>query len=269
MRTKNFPKLVDFPKYNQIRRGPPTTISLLRQAKDLHHFKDLLNDITARDRKRIEQKTRLQADNPFWFEYRKGLVTGTLGRRIVIQAQRRETSQSLNNAISKFGNGRFTNEAMEYGKLSEQSAVLALWEEFEAAHVDPQMHQSGLCIDPTLPILAGSPDIILSCLCCSKNGERCYVIGECKCPHRLRHIGIQGWRDLEYLTDEGKLRQNHSYNYQQNIYCGIYEASKCLFIIWTPHGHITLEIPFDEALFKTIKESTEYYYFNHYVKNFF
>ena len=216
------------------------------------------------------QKTIGQALNQFWFEYRKGIVTGTLARRIVIQTQRREASQSINNAISKLGSGKFSNEAMDYGRLHETSAIEALWDEFSQVHVEPEMHQAGLCIDGSLPVLGGSPDVLLSCVCCSSTyGQRAYFVGEAKCPFRLRHSGIVAWRDLEYLTENCELRTNHTYNYQQNVYCGIFKAIKCLFIIWTPYGHLTLEIPFDEGLFKTIKKSVKYYYFTHYVKTFF
>ena len=262
-----YPKLKEFRLY-ALRYEPQPIIKLLEKSKNVDEFKKLLANISKRDILRIKARTRNQSQDASWFEYRKCLITGTVIQRVVNAVKRETSSSSLNEAISKFGYRKFTCEAIEYGLKNEVNALNALWIEFSKNHVAPQQHKVGICLDPELPIIGGSPDLILSCVYCSSiPGERYYFIAEAKCPFKLRDSGIKNWRDLAYLTENCELKKNHSYYYQQNLYCGITGYKHCYFIIWTPQGHLTLKIEFDEELFSLMKVSARKYYFNHYIKD--
>ncbi len=223
--------------------------------------------MTKRDRKRIQEKTLLQSKYLDWFHYRKCCISATLGRKLHIISQKGVNDATFNRAIDKSGSGSFINEAMTFGILNESKGIQDLWKLFKLSHIGSQMQRVGLCIDEDLPILVGSPDAFMSCICCGKDGKRNYFLVEIKCPFKLRCIGPSGWRELSYLTKEGKLRKTHPYYYQLQINCGINHIQKALFSIWTPQGSITLEIDFDELFYQNIKHAASDYYFNHYINN--
>ena len=264
-----FPKLYQFRLYALGKYEPQPIIKLLEKSKSVEEFKKLLHSISKRDILRIQERTKDQSLGTSWFEYRKGLITGTIIQRVVNAVKKGTSSPKLNEAISKFGYRKFTCAAIEYGLKNEVNALNALWDEFSQNHTSPQQHKVGICLDIDLPILGGSPDMILSCQCCSTiPGERYYFIAEAKCPFTLRETGIKGWRYLPYLTETCELNKNHTYYYQQTLYCGVTGYKHCFFIIWTPDGHLTLKLEFDEELFICMKSSAEDYYFKHYIKDF-
>ena len=262
-----YPKLKEF-KLHALKYEPKPIIKILEKSKNVDEFKKLLYSISKRDIRRIKEITKNQSLDASWFEYRKSLITGTVIQRVVNAVKKETSSTSLNESISKFGYKKFTCEAMEYGLNNEVHALNALWEEFSQSHVSPQQHKVGICLDPELPILGGSPDLILSCECCSSTpGQRHYFIAEAKCPFKLRQSGIKSWRELSYLTENCELKKNHTYYYQVTLYCGVTDYKHCLFIIWTPQGHLTLKLEFDQQLFSLMKSCARDYYFNYYIKD--
>ena len=265
-----YPELNQFRLYTLAESEPKPLIKILEESKSVEEFKELLGRISKEDILRIEEITKDQSLDAVWFEYRKALITGTTIQRVVNAVKKGTSSANLNETISKFGYKNFTCPAIEYGLKNEVNALDVLWTEFSQNHTSPQKQKLGLCLDVKLPILGGSPDLILSCECCGDGeGERYYYVVEAKCPYKLRQSGIKGWRDLQYLTKNCELKKNHSYYFQQTLYCGILGYKKCLFIIWTPDGHLTLKIDFDEALFSEMRMSAEAYYFTNYINDFF
>ena len=268
MKPDSFPPTYKFKKLNLKKRGPPPLVNLIYSAENVEELKQLFAGITERDRRRIKEKTKDQSHSPHWFLYRKCCVTGTLAKRIVSAIQHQKPSIPLNKAISKFGQGNFSNEAMKYGLDNEKNGIDALWKEFKKAHKTPKLHKTGICIHKNLPFLAGTPDCILSCEnCCSSEVK--YFIGEIKCPFRLRDSGIGGWKTLEYLTENSELKQSHPYYFQQTLYCGLNNASLCYFVIWAPDGNIILEIKFDKDLYNLIESSAEKYFYEYYAPQFY
>ena len=267
--TMEYPELHQFRLHALAESEPKPLIKILEESKSVEEFKELLRRISKTDILRIEELTKDQSMDAVWFEYRKALITGTTIQRVVNALKKGTSSANLNESISKFGYKNFTCPAIEYGLKNEANALDVLWTEFSQNHTSPQKHKMGLCLDPMLPILGGSPDMILSCECCgSIPGERYYFVAEAKCPYKLRESGIKGWRELVYLTKNCELKESHTYYFQQTLYCGILGYEKCLFIIWTPDGHLTLKLDFDEELFSKMRISAEKYYFRYYIKEF-
>ena len=264
-----FPKTYNFRSYSLNKRDPKTIRSLIRESRNKEEFKSLVKNFSNRDRQKVRERTKNQSDSEVWFLYRQAVITGTIIRRVIKAAERGQNDENLNKAISKLGGG-FTCEAIEYGLANENNALRVLWKEFCKDHYLPLSHKVGLCLDPELPILGGSPDLIVSCMCCSKEeNKRHFFICEAKCPFVLKDCGIKEWWKLPYLTESCQLDKRHSYYYQQMLYCGVMGYSQSLFIIWTPEGHLTLKLDFDQQLFNVMKRSAEEYYFKFYLEEWF
>ena len=61
----------------------------------------------------------------------------------------------------------------------------------------------------------------------------------------------------------------HSKNHTATITSKITNASLCYFIIWTPKGHLILEIDFDPALYQSMEIAAKKYFYEKYVTDFF
>ena len=83
-------------------------------------------------------------------------------------------------------------------------------------------------------------------------------------------FGVIGKLEAIIIDDENsELKPTHPYYYQITLYCGLMNASLGYFVIWTPAGHLFLELPFNVELFNLIRNSAKKYFYEHYVKNFF
>lgn len=264
-----YPKLYNFRTYSLNKRTPKTIRSLIRESRNKEEFKSLVKNFSKRDRQKVRERTKNQSQSNVWFMYRQAIITGTIIRRVIKAVEKGKSDENLNKAISKFGDG-FTCEAIEYGLANENNALRILWKEFCKDHYLPLSHKVGLCLDPELPILGGSPDLIFSCMCCSnEENKRHFFICEAKCPFKLKDSGITEWRKLPYLTENCELDKNHSYYHQLMLYCGVMGYTQSLFIIWTPEGHLTLKLDFDEDLFDLMRRCAKEYYFKFYLEEFF
>ena len=66
-------------------------------------------------------KTKDQSHSSHWFLYKKCCVNETLAKRVVTAIQHQKPTIFLDKAISKFGEGNFSNEAMRYCLLNEKT----------------------------------------------------------------------------------------------------------------------------------------------------
>ena len=189
MKPTSFPPPHKFEKLNLYYRGPTPIIDIILSAENLENLKKSISQISKRDRRRIERKTRLQSECSSWFIYRQGCISGTISRQVVNCIQRDTFSIPLNKAISKTGQRPFSNEACRYGLENEKQGIEVLWIQFKKSHRYPKLQKSGIRTDKDLAYLTGSPDIILSCENCCCDGVR-YFVGEVKCPFRLKESGI-------------------------------------------------------------------------------
>ena len=267
-----FPPLWKFRKNSLKIRGPTPLINYIRASKSPTELKNaLLQNFTERDRRRIYEKTKNQSQVFEWKLYRQGAISGTLIKRVMMSIKhKKEPSPSLNRSISKFWNNSFSNEAMRYGVIHEKDGIQVLWKYFKKKHKNATMVRPGLVIHKTLPFLVGTPDVLFYCENCCEKGKKVPFVGEVKCPFRLASAGIASACILEYLdSNSNTLKKSHSYTYQQNLYCGLINASLCYFIIWTPKGHLILEIDFDPDLYQSMEVAAKKYFYEKYVTDFF
>jgi hypothetical protein len=238
------------------KRGPHSICCIIEISKDIEHFLELLRKyFTKRIILRISERTKLQSETTFWYLYRKCVITGTLCKRVISQNLKNEKNEKINRIISKQFQSTFTNQALEYGKINENTAINIFFKSFSQNHKNAKLRKCGLVIYENLPFVAGSPDAIVACECCPEP----YVV-EVKCPFRLKYTGISNWRCLEYFNEEQLLKRSHTYFNQINLYQGILGLKKAFFIVYARDQIISKLIEFDETFFKNqIKNLSEYY----------
>ena len=75
-----------FPLLILRKRGPINVVSVINAATDLEIFHLLFKrTFTSRAIKRIASRTRGQSTNSYWFLYRRGILTGTMAKRVIAQ----------------------------------------------------------------------------------------------------------------------------------------------------------------------------------------
>ena len=94
MKPTSFPPPYKVEKLNLYYHGPTPIIDIILNAKNLENLKKSISQISKRDRRRIERKTRLQSECSSWFIYRQGCILGILGTisRQVVNCIQRVTS---------------------------------------------------------------------------------------------------------------------------------------------------------------------------------
>ena len=245
-----------FPLLILRKRGPGNMISVIRESTDINSFLHLLDVMfTPRLIKRITTRTKTQSENSYWFLYRRGVITGTLAKRVIAQNFKAENNDKLNRVITKCFPSSFVNEAMLYGTKNEKNALMAFYDIFKKSHKNVRINNIGLVLHDKFPYIGGSPDAIASCDCCLES----FLI-EVKCPFRLCETGIPSWRILEYFDEQQNLKKTHTYFNQINLYQGIMNIKTAYFVVYACGEVIVRQINFDKDFFNfQIKHLSEYY----------
>ena len=223
---------------------------------NVENFRELLKKhFSQRTIERISLRTCDQSNSPLWFLYRRCVITGTLAKRIISQSLKNENNPKINRSISKIFKNTFTSEAMLYGTENEKNALETFLKIYKTTHTDVTVRPTGVVLYKHAPFIAGSPDAIISCSCCEEP-----ILTEFKCPFRLKDTGISNWSILEYLDKHQKLKKNHTYMNQLNIYQGILEIKNAFFVVYAKGEVIIQEIHFDKHFFDfQVKHITSYY----------
>lgn len=251
----------DFPLLIIRKRGPLSIPCIIRMSRNSREFIELLKEVfTVRSIQRISTRTKDQSQSPYWFLYRRCLITGTLVKRVISQNQKDVSNPKLNRCISKYFPSNFKNEAMSYGIQNEQKALDTFFQLFKQEHRDPELINIGVIFYEEKPYIGGSPDGILRCSCCPKD----YLV-EVKCPYRLKTTGISSWKILEYFDENQVLKKSHTYNHQINLYQGILGIQTAFFVVYAKDEVIVKTLEFDRNFFDFIIENVSQYYMKHYL----
>lgn len=260
-RERTWPREGHFPLLVIRNRGPLSLPGIIRMARNTDEFLDLLKDLfTTRSILRISTRTQLQSRNPFWYLYRRCVITGTIVKRVMLQNMKDTPDPRLNRIISKYFPNNFKNEAMVYGIENERKALDIFFKIFEKRHSNARSHNPGITFYDKAPYIAGSPDAVFSCDCCTEDH-----LVEVKCPFRLKDVGIGGWKILEYLDPSQMLRVSHTYNHQINLYQGILGLKSASLIVYAKGEIIEIPLKFDQVFFETMINHLSQYYLKHYL----
>ena len=119
-----------------------------------------------------------------------------------------------------------------------------------------------------IPVLGGSPDVIISCDCC---GRSCLKV---KCLFPIRNISpMDSEVKLPYMKrlhgGHISINSNHKCYPQCKVQIAVSKLKQSYFFIWTAHGYFFEKINFDEELWYELKKLFTDFYFNHYVPYLF
>lgn len=235
----------------------PNIAQIIYRSCSKSDFMKRLNNISDRDIKRIELRTRKQSKTYLWHHFRKSCITATIIKRSSKAGEIDENNENLNDAIAKTQCTALWYPAVVWGRTNEQNGINAFMKAMRSKHSDLKAHSAGLMLDKEMPFIAGSIDAKLTCSCHAP------AILEIKCPYSIRNTNK--FSELPYLDDNLKLRRNHIYYFQLMTYLGIYNYQIGYFCVWTPKAIHIEQIQLDNELWQTLKRNSCKYYLNHYL----
>ena len=138
---------------------------------------------------------------------------------------------------------------IKWGTDHESDAIKAFMSDIAPQHVGGMegFRECGLFVKGDYPFLAGSPDGMFVCKCCSPAAI------EAKCPYSVRFEDLhkeEVYRKVEFLEKgsdaKPKLKTTHRYYSQVQAVMWVIGANHCYFIVWTEgHRPLYLRIDFD------------------------
>ena len=128
----------------------------------------------------------------------------------------------------------------------------------ESKAQEMKMEEPGLYLDVDKPFIGANPDRIISSLC---HGKMCVEI---KCPYSISDKSpTNNDVNLKFLikgSDGNKeLRKSQGYFSQCQHQMGVTGLKKCIFFVYTAHGHIMNEIEFDQYFYDDLSEKCDWY----------
>jgi len=198
----------------------------------LKQCESVLFDVTQEMADAVEQETRAQSQSKFWFKQRAGRVTASK-MKAVCHTNLTHPSHSLIKTICYPEEFSFTSKQTAYGSKNEKKARELYYKTIVKDHIDFQLSESGLVINPKWPFIGASPDGVVSCLCCGKG------VLEIKCPysHQNTHIQDVVFQDSRFCIKEvdGSLRldNSHAYYYQIQTQLFVCDVEYCDFCVST------------------------------------
>ena len=169
----NFPKpLTDLFDSNAMTLSYP---DLLQQCDDLYNS----YVITADEAEIVEKNTCQQAKCKVWFQQKSGRVTASRLKN-VIGTDVSQPSVSLIKSLCYPDAHKFFSVACSYGCKHEDVARKEYIFDMKKKHLQFDIKDSGLVLDPLYPFMGATPDRLINCGCCG-NG-----VVEIKCPYSCR-----------------------------------------------------------------------------------
>ena len=175
---------------------------------------------------------KLQSQSKFWFNQRAGRVTASK-MKAVCHTNPVHPSHSLIKTICYPEEFSFTSKQTAYGSKNEKKARELYYKTSVKDHIDFQLSESGLVINPKWPFIGASPDGVISCSCCGKG------VLEIKCPysHQNAHIQDAASQDSRFCLKkvDGSLRldNSHAYYYQIQSQLFVCDVEYCEFCVCT------------------------------------
>ena len=164
----------------------------------------------------ISEATKEQSDSNTWFEYRKGRITVSKLFKLAKKVKDGKVADRNYSILKDIMGYRppAHSPAIHWGQDNEENAIKEFFKCTRSLHKNMKIHKCGVVLWDTNPIIAASPDALVSCSCC---GVRPL---EVKNPFTHRNLSISQLASQPTscltLTSSGeiKLKSNHDYFYQ-------------------------------------------------------
>ena len=166
-------------------------------------------EITAEEKKIIEEDTRSQSQSSSFYRHRAGRVGASISKA-ASHTNPSQPSQSLIKTICYPNIFKFSNTATEHGCKHESIAIEAYEKVMKEKHTNFHVETCGTFINQEYPWLHATPDFLCCCDCC---GEGC---GEVKCPYCLKDTDLEDYTDkssscLKSENGATSLKRDHAY----------------------------------------------------------
>jgi hypothetical protein len=147
----------------------------------------------------LETITREQAESQAWYFHRVGHITASNAFKVA----HTKSSKALINTIMNYTNCDFETEAIKWGEDHKNQARKCFSSLLNSDHQNVEWCLSGLVVSKERSYIGGSPDGIVSCLCCGEG------VLEIKCPFKYRNSWEGCENDKTFCLDkDGKIKYN-------------------------------------------------------------
>ena len=201
-----------------------------------------VKNITAEERRLIEERTRGQSESPQWKKYRVGMITGSVIHNVhtKMNSLKKGPCDVKKLTTSCVGGKSWQgNASTRYGIANEPRAKKQYQKMARQNHVGPVFAaEVGLLVHGCHRFLGGSLDMMMQCQC---HGLR---VVEIKCPSRLEHSNdASGFAGLEFITKNvdgtPALKVHHPYQSQVQCYMALTNTTVADLVVWSP-GHMEI-----------------------------
>ena len=220
--------------------------------------------ITKDDVDKIEQRTRLQADEPEWFNLRKNRLTASLNNKIHdIKTERGFKTLAINITRNTKPN-KFLQYKPSFGRYHEPIALQHYEKFMKSKQHHIQVENVGLVIDYENYVLGATPDGKVV----DPSEISPYGSIEIKCSEEYKNNDprdicyISKSSCLEIINDNIYLKRNHSYFDQIQMQLALTTKSWCDFILYTNKGMVVDRIRYDENHWFALREKLLNFYFH-------
>ena len=220
-----FAELIEGKELN-VKIKEPTPKSILEQAgefvynedksitENVSDFTSQISKLTDKQILTICKNTIGQSNNDEWLMQRKWRITASnfysvCTRTKNLQASEDENARSLISYLLGYKDIPDT-AALKHGRSTEIHAKEKYLSLMKKVHKKLKSNESGLVVMKTKTFIAASPDLEISCECCSQG----FV--EIKCPYSIRNTcpDAENLKYLESVDGKVQLKTNTDYYYQ-------------------------------------------------------
>lgn len=214
----------------------------------------------------VSEATKEQSASNSWYDYRKGRITASkllkVAKKVREDGKVGEKNDSLLKDIMGYRPPAYS-PAIHWGQYNENVAIKEFFKCKRSQHKNMKIHKCGVVLWNTNPIIAASPDALVSCSCC---GVRPL---EVKNPFTHRDLSISQFASQPnsclHITSSGeiKLKTNHDYYYQVQAQILVEHAEVGYFCLKTASPYDNLhceEIDFDPMLMAETIEKVQIFF---------
>ncbi len=216
--------------------------------------------LSQQQRAELSLATISQSTSPEWMQQRSGRITASNSKRVytrakTLMAKPDEDANAIIGRIMQYSQTQVT-EAMAYGISTEIRAKLKFAQVMSQRHQHYTQCACGLIVHPTIPYIAASPDLLLSCHC---HGD---ALCEIKCPYSIANadeITPENYTHLERsCSGHLVLKKSSPYYFQIQHQLGVTGREHGYFFVYTSNAYHLEKIDFDKVLWADMKVKFEY-----------
>ena len=171
----------------------------------------------------ICNNTVKQAESGLWFSFREGRITASRVLECMNKVDENCNVSSRNSSYIEhvMGYAKYVQtKEMNWGVQMERTSIRQYCAVQKQRHTEFIIEQTGLHVSMNYPFLAGSPDALISCLCCGKG------VLEVKNPFNSRYKTISEIVQSDSMScleeSNGQIALKKSHKYYAQVQCEMY-----------------------------------------------